>query len=87
MLGVIEDAWDQFHEALEPMAANLCVGCDTPNDKLLLLFVAHKCGIINLDSDNAKYVSDMMTNAATTGNIEGAVSSALDDPDFIKALF
>lgn len=87
MLGVIEDAWEQFHDELEPIASNLCVGFETPNDKLLLLFVAHKCGLIALDSENAKYVSDMMAKAATTGNIEGSIQSALDDPDFIKDFF
>lgn len=86
MLGLIEDLWDKFHEELEPIATNLGIGHDTPNDRLTLLFVASKCGVIELDGDNVKYVDDMMQKTIATGHIEGSVHTVFEDPDF-KALF
>ena len=83
MFGLIDDLWDKFHDVVEPLAVNLCIGKDTPNDKLTLLFIAAKCGIIEIEGENAKYVDDMMVKNATTGHIEGTVNSMLNDPEFL----
>jgi hypothetical protein len=72
---------------VEPLAVNLCIGKDTPNDKLTLLFIASKCGIIEIEGENAKYVDDMMVKNATTGHIEGNVNSMLNDPEFLWTNF
>ena len=87
MFGLIEDLWDKFHDAVEPLSVNLCIGKDTPNDKLTLLFIASKCGIIEIDGDNAKYVDDMMAKNAMTGHIEGNVNSPINDPEFLWTNF
>lgn len=86
MFGLIDDLWQKFNEMVAPIATNLCIGSDTPNDRLTLLFIAAKCGIIELDGSDAKFVDDMMLKNATTGHIEGRLASVFDDPDF-KAIF
>ncbi len=86
MFGLIDDLWDKYRDDVASIAGNIGIGSDTPNDKLTILFIASKCGIIEIDGDNAKYVDDMMKKNATTGHIEGSVKSVFDDPDF-KALF
>ena len=86
MFGLIEDLWDKYRDDVASIAGNIGIGSDTPNDKLTILFIASKCGIIEIECDNAKYVDDMMKKNVTTGHIEGSVKSVFDDPDF-KALF
>lgn len=86
MFGLIEDLWDKYRDDVASIAGNIGICSDTPNDKLTILFIASKCGIIEIEGDNAKYVDDMMKKNVTTGHIEGSVKSVFDDPDF-KALF
>lgn len=87
MYGLIEDLWEKFQEQLIEIATNLCLGCETPNDKLTVLFIASKCDIIQLDASDSKNVDDMMYKNASTGHLEGRVTSAIDDPDFVRQFF
>lgn len=87
MIGLIEDEWDKFHDSLVQLADNLRMGFDTPNDKLILLFIANFCGIVSIDRETFNYIADMMAKLATTGYIEGNVQTALDDPEFVKEMF
>lgn len=87
MYGLIEDVWERLSEQLAEIASRLCVGKDTPNDRLLVIFVAHKCGLIELSADESKYIDEMMYKNATTGHIEGNVTTILNNPDFVENFF
>ena len=84
---MIDDIWERFTEELLGVATNLGIVTEYPNDKLLVMFVASKCGVVQLTAEESKYVDDMMSKVVLTGRIEGNVQSALNDPEFYKAMF
>lgn len=87
MYGMVDDIWERFTEELLGVATNLGIVAEYPNDKLLVMFVAYKCGVVPLTAEESKYVDDMMGKVVLTGRIEGNVQSALNDPEFYKAMF
>lgn len=84
MYGLIDEIWEEHAELLTGIAENLCIATETPTDKLLAIYVASKCGAIQIESPNSQYVNDMMLKVVETGHIEGDVQTAMNDPDFIK---
>ena len=84
MYGLIDDIWEEHAELLTGIAENLRIVAEAPSDKLLVIYVASKCGAIQIESPNSKYVDDMMAKVVETGRIEGNVETAMNDPDFIK---
>lgn len=84
MYGLIDDIWEEHAELLTGIAENLRMVAESPSDKLLVIYVASKCGAIQIESPNSKYVDDMMAKVVETGRIEGNVETAMNDPDFIK---
>ena len=84
MFGLIDEIWEEHAELLTGIASNICVATDTPNDKLLVIYVASKIGSIQIDAPNSKYVDDMMAKVVETGHVEGNVETVMNDPDFIK---
>lgn len=87
MYGVIDIIWEQFETELSSVANNLYLPRDTPTDKLIIIYIAVKCGSIQIDAENATHVDKMMENLISHGYIEGAVTSALDDPKFLETMF
>ena len=87
MTELISAIWEENSEVLEPLAPNIGIGADTPNDRLIIIYLAHNCGLIKIDDEYVKDVQKMMTSALTTGYVEGLIPSALDDPDFTRNFF
>lgn len=84
MYGLIDEIWEEHAELLTGIAENLCIAAETPTDKLLVIYVASKCGALTIESPSVQYVNDMMMKVVETGHIEGDVETAMNDPDFIK---
>ena len=87
MYGLIDDIWERFAAELNGVAENLYLPTDTPNDKLLLMFIAYKCDVIQIADDEKRYVDDMMNKVVLTGKIEGEVTTALNNPEFMQRFF